>query len=73
MLYCVDLDNMPGEDEAIINEICDYAQEYQVKDVLQEYLKRIIMNKPDDPIKFLMQTIRENPYTPPKEPETTEA
>jgi acyl-coenzyme A synthetase/AMP-(fatty) acid ligase len=50
-----------GDDEEIIDKICDYAQQYQIKELLQEYLKRVIVNKPADPVAFLMQSIQENP------------
>lgn len=55
---------MQRDDEEIINQICDYAQEKQIKELLQEYLKRVILTKPEDPLKFLIQTIRENPHVP---------
>jgi hypothetical protein len=52
--------------QTIINEICDYCEEQQIKELLGEYLKRIVVNKPKDPIKFLIRTIQENPYDPKK-------
>ncbi len=58
-----------GENEQIIDEICNYAKEYQIKEMLQEYLKRIILAKPNDPVKFLIQTIQEKPYLLPEAPE----
>ena len=61
-----------ADDEEIINKICDYAREYQVKELLQEYLKRVIVDKPDDPIAYLIKTIQENPVIvgPAAEPNT---
>lgn len=50
-----------GDDEEIIEKICDYAREYQVKELLQEYLKRVIVDKPADPVAYLIQSIQENP------------
>lgn len=50
--------------QEIINEICDYCEEYQIKALLGEYLKRIVLEKPKDPIKFLLKSIQENPYEP---------
>eukprot|EP00599_Poterioochromonas_sp_BG-1_P016318 CAMPEP_0173160446 /NCGR_PEP_ID=MMETSP1105-20130129/17842_1 /TAXON_ID=2985 /ORGANISM="Ochromonas sp., Strain BG-1" /LENGTH=68 /DNA_ID=CAMNT_0014079337 /DNA_START=32 /DNA_END=238 /DNA_ORIENTATION=+ len=50
--------------QEIINEICDYCEEQQVKALLGEYLKRIVLAKPKDPIKFLMKSIQEDPYDP---------
>jgi|EP01040_Poterioochromonas_malhamensis_P005810 hypothetical protein len=55
--------------QEIINEICDYCEEQQVKALLGEYLKRIVLAKPKDPIKFLMKSIQEDPYDP-KEAQT---
>lgn len=49
------------DDENIINDICDYAKLHRVKDVLQEYLRRVIVEQPEDPITFLIQTIRDSP------------
>lgn len=53
----------PEVDEAIINSICSYAETKQIKPMLQEYLKRIIIEKPVDPLKFLLKTIEDDPYT----------
>lgn len=55
---------MFNDDEIIINDICDYAKEKKVKELLQEYLKRIIVQKPQDPLAFLLETIKEKPFTP---------
>ena len=49
---------MQNDDEEIINSICDYAQEKQVKELLQEYLKRIVLKKPSNPVEFLIDTIK---------------
>lgn len=57
---------MQTDDDEIINKICDYAEQYQVKDMLQEYLKRVILAKPRNPVEFLIKTIQENPYTLPE-------
>ena len=53
------------EDEAIIDGICEYAEKNQIKALLQEYMKRIILEKPEDPLLFLQKTIKESPYVPP--------
>ena len=37
----------------------------QVKELLQEYLKRVLVEKPDDPIDFLIGEIKKKPFTPP--------
>jgi hypothetical protein len=58
-------EKMPTEDDEIIGEICDYAEQYQIKAMLQEYLRRIVLAKPDQPIHFLKETIKENPFVVP--------
>ncbi len=44
-----------------IDRICEYSQRKQVREVLQEYLKRLVLEKPEDPVGFLIKTIQENP------------
>ena len=46
----------------VINDICEYSEEYQIKQMLQEYLKRIIVEKPANPVEFLIETIRSKPF-----------
>ena len=41
------------------------GKEKKVKELLQEYLKRIIVQKPEDPLAFLLENIKEKPFTPP--------
>ena len=36
--------------------------DFELQAMLQEYMKRLILEKPDDPIAFLIKTINENPY-----------
>ena len=52
------------EDEVTSN-ICNYAEKYQIKELLQEYMKRIILERPKEPVKFFLKQVTENPYTPP--------
>jgi len=55
-----------GDDEEIISNICTYSNEHEVKEIMKEYLKRIILEKPDDPVAFLIESIQNDPfvYTP---------
>ena len=46
----------------IVNDICSYVDEYDIKDLLKEYLKRVVLAKPKDPLRFLIDSIQENPY-----------
>ena len=48
--------------DTIIEEICDYVDRYEIKEMLKEYLKRVVLEKPNDPLQFLIQTIRDKPY-----------
>ena len=48
--------------ETIIEEICDYVDRYEIKEMLKEYLKRVVLEKPNDPLQFLIETIRDKPY-----------
>lgn len=48
--------------ETIIDEICEYVDRYEIKEMLKEYLKRVVLEKPNDPLQFLIQTIRDKPY-----------
>ena len=52
--------------QEIIDEICDYCEKHQIKELLGEYMKRIVLAKPKEPIKFLLKSIQENPYEPPQ-------
>ena len=48
--------------EEVAQKIVDYVEEYEIKQLLQEYMKRVIMERPKDPLKFLTRSITENPY-----------
>ncbi len=53
---------MAEQQNAIIDGICDYVERYEIKEMLKEYLKRVVLEKPADPLAFLIQTIKEKPY-----------
>jgi hypothetical protein len=57
-----DVDPISGP---LMEEMSIYAVKTQVKELLQEYLRRVLLEKPDDPIEFLINNIKKNPYTPP--------
>ena len=42
-----------------------FADQTHVKEMLHEYLRRVLLNKPDDPISFLMDEIKRNPFVIP--------
>lgn len=52
---------MQADNEAIIDSICDYAERHHIKELLQEYLKRVVMARPSDPVSFLIKSITDNP------------
>jgi len=52
------------EEDKIISEICNYAERHETKQMLQEYMRRLILEKPSEPLKFLIAQITENPYVP---------
>lgn len=53
-----------SSDQAIIDKICDYSEKNKVKEILKEYCKRLILEKPQDPIGFLIKSIQDQPVTP---------
>ena len=50
------------DDDVIIQEICDYSEKYEIKQMLQEYMRRLIVEQPKEPLKFLVKEITDNPY-----------
>ncbi len=50
------------QSQAIIEEICEYSETHQVKELLQEYMKRLVLNKPQDPVSFLIKSIEDKPF-----------
>mmetsp|Transcript_21206 Transcript_21206/g.25071 ORF Transcript_21206/g.25071 Transcript_21206/m.25071 type:complete len:171 (-) Transcript_21206:292-804(-) len=57
-----DVDPISGP---LMEEMSIFAVKTQVKELLQEYLRRVLLEKPDDPIDFLINDITENPFVPP--------
>ena len=41
-----------------------YAEKRQIKKLLHEYLSRVVSAKPDEPLAFLIESIRTDPYVP---------
>lgn len=48
--------------EEIIDDICNYAENHHIKEMLHEYLKRVILNKPENVYDFLVSTIEKDPF-----------
>jgi len=57
---------MINPEEEIISEICDYAAKMETRKMLEEYMRRLIVEQPKEPLKFLIKEISENPYPVPK-------
>ena len=55
---------MDNENQETIDQICNYAEQHRIKEILQEYLRRLVVEKPADPLNFLIKTVRENPHEP---------
>lgn len=58
---------MDNENQETIDQICNYAEQHKIKEILQEYLRRLVMDKPADPLEYLIKTIQENPFEPESE------
>ncbi len=59
------LNKYSSPEDEVTSNICSYAEKYQIKELLQEYMKRIILERPKEPVKFMLKQVTENPYTPP--------
>ena len=61
-----------SQDEEIMNNIVNYAEKYDVKGMLKEYMRRLVLKQPDNPLEFLMKSITDEPYKIPGLETTTE-
>jgi len=59
------------EDEMIFEEVSDYYKEHHIREMFKDYLKKLMLHKPDDPIAFLMKQIKTEPYIHPPAPSTS--
>ncbi len=55
---------MDTENQQIIDSICGYAEQHKIKEILQEYMRRLVMDRPANPVEYLIKTTQENPYYP---------
>jgi len=53
------------DEEAIIGDICTYAEKYETRKMLEDYMRRLIVEQPKEPLKFLIKEITNNPYPVP--------
>ena len=47
---------------SVVDEICKYAEEKEIHALLKEYMRRLIVEQPQDPLKYLITSIEEKPY-----------
>lgn len=59
------------DDDTIFQEVSDYYRDEHIRDMFKEYLKRLMLHKPDDPIAFLQKQVKTDPYVHPLAPSTT--
>jgi hypothetical protein len=55
------------QEDQIIEEICGYAEKYEIREMLQDYMRRLILEQPKEPLKWLIKEISEKPYPTPKQ------
>ena len=46
----------------LMEEMSIYALKAGVKELLEEYLKRVLVEKPKDPLQYLIEEIKNNPF-----------
>jgi hypothetical protein len=56
-----------ADEEVIIGDICSYAEKYETRKMLEEYMRRLIVEQPKEPLKFLIKEITNNPYPIPEQ------
>ncbi|CAN0219787.1 unnamed protein product [Ascophyllum nodosum] len=59
---------IPPENEVLMEEMVIYAQKIDLQGMMQEYLRRVLLHKPKDPIAFLIDEIKMNPYKASRRP-----
>ncbi|CAN0102172.1 unnamed protein product [Scytosiphon promiscuus] len=48
----------------LMEDMALYAEKIDLQGMMQEYLRRVLLSKPADPIAFLATQIKKNPYHP---------
>ena len=48
--------------DTVVDSICQYAEEKEIHALLKEYMRRLIVEQPRDPLKYLISSIEEKPY-----------
>eukprot|EP00640_Fibrocapsa_japonica_P006680 CAMPEP_0113941356 /NCGR_PEP_ID=MMETSP1339-20121228/7289_1 /TAXON_ID=94617 /ORGANISM="Fibrocapsa japonica" /LENGTH=171 /DNA_ID=CAMNT_0000945475 /DNA_START=125 /DNA_END=640 /DNA_ORIENTATION=+ /assembly_acc=CAM_ASM_000762 len=54
-----------SKNEILMEEMALYAEKYSIQALMQEYMQRLVLSKPSDPVKFLIEEISKRPYVPP--------
>ena len=56
---------MDSAEEEIIDGIAKYTEKMETRKMLEEYMRRLIVEQPKEPLKFLIKEITTNPYPVP--------
>jgi hypothetical protein len=56
---------MDSAEEEIIDGIATYTEKMETRKMLEEYMRRLIVEQPKEPLKFLIKEITTNPYPVP--------
>ncbi|CAM9181286.1 unnamed protein product [Chrysoparadoxa australica] len=51
--------------EVLMEDMALYAERVDLEGMMQEYLRRVLLDMPDDPIDFLIREINDKPYLMP--------
>mmetsp|Transcript_34925 Transcript_34925/g.46162 ORF Transcript_34925/g.46162 Transcript_34925/m.46162 type:complete len:172 (+) Transcript_34925:130-645(+) len=56
-----------SKNEILMEEMALYAEKHDVQGMLKEYMGRLVLSKPSDPIAFLIKEIKKDPFSPPEQ------
>mmetsp|Transcript_41161 Transcript_41161/g.42060 ORF Transcript_41161/g.42060 Transcript_41161/m.42060 type:complete len:303 (+) Transcript_41161:104-1012(+) len=59
------------EDMRIFDEISNYYRDAHIRELFKDYLKRLMVSQPQDPIAYLQKQIKTNPFIPPESSQST--
>mmetsp|Transcript_2083 Transcript_2083/g.6172 ORF Transcript_2083/g.6172 Transcript_2083/m.6172 type:complete len:159 (+) Transcript_2083:37-513(+) len=58
--------SVPNGSAELMEDMSIFAAQRQVQELLQEYLRRVILQRPSDVVAFLIDEIKQRPYVPTK-------
>mmetsp|Transcript_50124 Transcript_50124/g.73193 ORF Transcript_50124/g.73193 Transcript_50124/m.73193 type:complete len:172 (-) Transcript_50124:539-1054(-) len=53
--------------DILMEEMALYAEKHDLQGMLKEYMKRLVLENPEDPLVFLREQIARNPYAAPEQ------